>query len=177
MPTFEPRRGRPPKFNRPARQVTLTLPEDVISRLGDVDGDLGRAIVRLAMAARPSHEAVGVELATFGSRAVIVITPGKVLARIPGVELVPLADGRALIALEDGTTEAQFELALRDLIDAHDVSERDLAVLRSLVLLLRDARRHRTLTLRRIMVLRGGKRSARAIAGAAKLKAAPRLAR
>ena len=157
MPTFESKRGRPPKFNRPARQITLTLPDDVIARLGDVDADIGRAVVRLAMAARPLTEASGVELATFGSRAVIVVTPTKVLSQMPGVELVPLSDGRALIALEDGTNESHFELAVRDRLDS-PVNNDDAAVLRALALLLREARRHGTLTLRRIMVLHRAKR-------------------
>ena len=38
-------RGRPKKFGRPARSVTLTLPNDVIDRLGDLNADLGRAVV------------------------------------------------------------------------------------------------------------------------------------
>ena len=43
-----PRRGRPQKFGRPSRAVTLTLPEDVIAALGRVDDDLSRAIVRVS---------------------------------------------------------------------------------------------------------------------------------
>jgi hypothetical protein len=125
------------------------------------------------MAARPAHETTGVELATFGSRAVIVVTPTKMLSRMPGVELVPLADGRALVALEDGISEMQFELAIRDRLDG-PVSDGDAAVLRALALLLRDARRHGTLMLRRIMVLRGAKRSG---SRAPAWKPAPRLLR
>lgn len=157
MPAFVSRRGRPQKFSRPSRQITLTLPDDVISRLADVDADLGRAIVRLAMAARPARDPTGVELATFGSRAVIVVTPTKILSQLSGVELVPLADGRALIALEDGTTESHIELAIGDLLDG-ELPAADVSMLQSLLALLRDARRHRTLTLRRIMVLQGTKR-------------------
>src|SRR3954469_11969927 len=51
-----PRRGRPRKFTAPSRPVTLTLPEHVIDALSAVDGDLSRAIVRLAqpiLARRP----------------------------------------------------------------------------------------------------------------------------
>ena len=39
--------GRPRKFGRPSRAVTVTLPEDVLTRLGVLDTDLGRAIVTL----------------------------------------------------------------------------------------------------------------------------------
>ena len=37
MPLVDVRRGRPRKFSRPARTVTLTLPEDVIARLSAVE--------------------------------------------------------------------------------------------------------------------------------------------
>jgi hypothetical protein len=43
------RRGRPQKFSRPARTVTMTLPEDVIRALTELDSDLSRAVVRLVM--------------------------------------------------------------------------------------------------------------------------------
>ena len=158
MPGFKSKRGRPQKFNRPARQVTLTLPDDVIARLSRVDDDMGRAVVRLAMAARPRAEAPGVELATFGGRAVIVVTPTKALERVTGVELVPLADGRALIALSEGMTEAHFELGVRDLLESGTLSEADRRTLKSLLPFVADARRHGGLTLRKILVLRARRR-------------------
>jgi hypothetical protein len=130
------------------------LPNDVIGRLAKVDDDLGRAVVRLAMAARPGVESRGAELATFGGRAVIVVAPSKALERVPGVELVPLADGRALISLEDGTTEAHFELRVRDLLENPSLGEVDRATLRSLLRFVAEARRAGGLTLRKILVLR-----------------------
>jgi hypothetical protein len=39
------RPGRPPKFGRRARPVTITLPEDLIDRLRARHVDLGRVIV------------------------------------------------------------------------------------------------------------------------------------
>ena len=41
------RRGRPRKFSRPSRAITLTLPEDTIAALRAVDRDLSRAVVRV----------------------------------------------------------------------------------------------------------------------------------
>jgi hypothetical protein len=154
MPPFKSKRGRPQKFNRPARQVTLTLPDDVIARLSRVDDDMGRAIVRLAMAARPAVEAQGAELATFGGRAVIVVTPTKALEQVRGVKLVPLADGRALISLAEGTTEAHFELGVRDLLETGSLADDDKRTLKSLLTFVADARRHGGLSLRQILVLR-----------------------
>jgi len=39
-------RGRPKKYGRPARAVTVTLPEDILATLNAADTDLGRAIVK-----------------------------------------------------------------------------------------------------------------------------------
>src|SRR5262249_50565490 len=55
MPEAYPRRGRPPKYGRPSRPVTVTLPEDVLSRLHRVDADVGRAIVTLVERQRRAH--------------------------------------------------------------------------------------------------------------------------
>ena len=54
--TTAPRRGRPPKFGRPAQLVTLTLPEDVISWLSTIDPDLGWAIGRGEQYADSNHQ-------------------------------------------------------------------------------------------------------------------------
>ena len=50
--TSESRRGRPRKFVRPSRAVTVTLPDDVIAALQGVDVDLSRAVVVDRSAAR-----------------------------------------------------------------------------------------------------------------------------
>src|SRR5262245_55747974 len=95
-------RGRPKKYGRDARAITIRLPEDVLGRLESLDDDVGRAIVRLVelhwttqtpIARRPA------EIAAFGNQAVIVVRPAKVLKRLPGVQLVPVSNGRALISL------------------------------------------------------------------------------
>jgi hypothetical protein len=39
--------GRPKKYGRPSRAITLTLPEDVLRSLSEIDADLGRAVVML----------------------------------------------------------------------------------------------------------------------------------
>src|SRR6188768_826035 len=95
-------RGRPRKFARPAHPVTVTLPDDVLDRLSTIDADLGRAIVTLVERRRspragPVRHA---ELASYGRHAVMVVTALKALKRLPGVQLVPVANGRCLISLE-----------------------------------------------------------------------------
>ena len=74
------RRGRPRKFSRPARTVTLTLPDDVIERLSGARPRPGRAVVRLTLSHEPQAAASVVDVATFGGRAVILVPPARRLA-------------------------------------------------------------------------------------------------
>jgi len=108
------RRGRPRKFSRPARAITLTLPEDTITTLRAIDRDLGRAIVRVVQPLEKEPPRLSAELATFGNKSVILVAPSRALTERTGAELVPLADGRALITFDDQTTVPQFELRLLD---------------------------------------------------------------
>src|SRR5690349_13007087 len=92
--------GRPRKFGRPARAVTVTLPDDVVTRLTALDADLGRAIVTLVERRRARVHAVKpAEIASYGRHAVIIVAPVNALKRIDGVQLVPIGNGRALISL------------------------------------------------------------------------------
>src|SRR5262245_58363845 len=102
-------RGRPPKYGRPSRAVTMTLPEDVIARLGAVEFDLGRAVVRLVERAASKTRgaaAAPTALASYGSRSVILVAPVPSLRKLSGVELVPLPNGQALISLTDSMSIA-----------------------------------------------------------------------
>jgi hypothetical protein len=150
-----PRRGRPRKFTGPSRAVTLTLPEAVLSALAEVDRDLSRAVVRLAQPelARRKHPAA--ELATFGGRAVIVVNPSRTLEERTGVLLVPLSDGRALIAFDESMTIARLELQIRDALDEQKLSEGDAQIFATIEGILKTARRSPgvTLTQRQIVVL------------------------
>jgi len=164
MLRMKPGRGRPRKFGRPAKAVTLTLPQDVIERLGAMNTDLGRAIVALVERApasktgtRPRRPA---ELATYGSHSVILVTPVRALSKLRGVQLVPVSDGRALIALERAHSIPQLELDLRDAVMRAIGRER--AVLESIAEILRDARLSHRLTVaeRSIIVFEGRRRPA-----------------
>lgn len=141
-------RGRPRKFGRPARSVTLTLPDDVIERLGTLNADLGRAVVglveRVRGNGRPARQPA--EVATYGRRSVILVTPVRALSRIRGVQLVPVSDGRALIALDHPHGIPQFELDLRDALDDLVIRGRERAVLESVADILHDARLSHSLT-------------------------------
>jgi len=151
-----PRRGRPPKFGRPARTVTLTLPEDVIAALSEVDPDLSRAAVQLLAPA--AHDVVPfppAELSQFRDSAVIIVKPVRALEAIEGVFLVPLPDGRALVTLDAAMTVNEFELKLRDLLDAEDAGllPRERSVLVSMSAILRSARKAKKITVRQRTII------------------------
>ena len=148
--------GRPQKFGRPARAVTVTLPEDVFAALKRLDDDVSRAIVRIAqplVADVVPHAPA--ELSKHGDTAVIVIRPVPALDRIPGVTQVPMPDGRALISLDDSMTTYEFELKLRDVVDDGGIERADVSVIRSILDILKSARQTAGVTLqqRRIIVL------------------------
>ena len=140
-------RGRPRKFGRPSRPVTLTLPDDVIERLGALDTDLGRAVVGLVKRVRgKTAPRLPAEVATHGSHSVILVTPVAALRKLRGVQLVPVSDGRALIALDHPHGIAQLELDLRDVLEKASVKGRNRLVLEALAAILRDARFSQGLT-------------------------------
>jgi hypothetical protein len=143
-----PRRGRPPKFAAPSRAVTLTLPEDVIAALTAVDPDLSRAVAQVAQPLVGSSTHPPAELAVFGKRAVIVIHPSRTLERQAGLELVPLPDGRALIAFDQPMTIPQLELTLQDVIDRHELPPDDQRTFEAIADILRTARRSNTVAVR-----------------------------
>jgi hypothetical protein len=149
--------GRPMKYGRASRVVTLTLPEDVIARLCGVDPDLGRAIV--ALAERHSTPRIAptpqAEVTSFGNHAVIVVNPARELRRLPGVQLVPIGSGRALISLAPRYSVPQLELDLRDAIDRPDAPAAERQTLAAIAEILRQTRRSRRVTLeeRTIIVL------------------------
>jgi hypothetical protein len=155
--------GRPRKYGRSSRPVTMTLPDDVIARLRAVDSDLGRAIVavvergRAPARRRPVQPA---ELASYGSRAVIVVTPVKALTRLAGVQLVPIGNGRALISLDHPQSIPQLELAIGDAIEREGSGTPQRRTLEAIAGILREARRSRGTTLeeRTIIVLRARRR-------------------
>src|SRR4051812_17404740 len=138
-----PRRGRPRKFERPSRAVTLTLPEDVIEALAAVDPDIGRAVVRLAqpLLAERRRRRPPAALETFGRRAVIVVNPTRTLEQRTGVVLIPLTDGRALISFDEPISIAALELRIQDAIDDPQLSKEDAEIFRGVGRLLREARR------------------------------------
>jgi hypothetical protein len=134
------RRGRPRKFGRPSRAVTLTLPEDVIATLQAIDADLSRAVVRAMEPLTPREPASPAELASYGNRSVILVPPSKVLRERTGVELIPLSDGRALISMDDRHSLPELELQLTDALADTALDAESRQLFGALVGILRAAR-------------------------------------
>jgi hypothetical protein len=113
------RRGRPPKFDRPAQMVALTLPHDVLEGLREIDADLAWAIVKLFQKeehrARPSTRGpADAELVRIAGRRSLIVVNRSLFKNLPGIQVVPLADSRAFLALEPGRGMSDLELAVVD---------------------------------------------------------------
>jgi hypothetical protein len=154
-------RGRPRKFGRLAKSVTLTLPNDILDRLCAIDSDMARAIVGLVERVPRTLRRVRrpAEVASYGSHAVILVTPVPALKKLRGVQLVPVADGRALIALDQPHSVAQMELDIREMLDRRPLKAAERAVLDGLAGILRDARlSHRLSVVERSIIVFEGRR-------------------
>ena len=156
------RPGRPPKFGRRARPVTITLPEDLLEPLRAQHLDLGRAVVELFEARTPGDAPV--QLAQFGRGALILVPPASALRRVSGVELIPLSNGRAMIALDQPMSPSDLELTLNDALAERTLSTADRRVVEDVIGILRDARTSAGARLRQrtiIIVERDGARRRR----------------
>ena len=151
------RRGRPRKFDRPASSVTLTLPEEVIASLRSVDSDLSRAIVRVVQRlGSGAHEPIG-QLTTFGDQSTVILVPhDSSLGEQTGLELLPLADGRAMLCVDGQLNVADLELRLADACSDPTLSPRDKDLFHELIAILGSARRDEGVVLkkRRLVLLR-----------------------
>ena len=134
------RRGRPRKFGRPSRAVTLTLPNDVIAVLQGIDQDLSRAMVRATQTLVQTPPAPAAELFSYGDRSVIIVPRSRVLRERTGVELVPLSDGRALMSLDHRLSVPQLELQLNDGLADPALDEESRTLFETLVEILKKAR-------------------------------------
>ena len=159
------KRGRPPKYGTPSKIVAVTLPEDVVAELETIQEDLGWAIVRLVEqrrqrssgSARPAklgkerpaaavHELAPAELVATGSgESLIVVNPAHVRA-IPDVQVIPLSESEAFLALGPGKGMADLELAVQDHLETLRAGSKAREQTTRLLNKLRQWRRDRTLS-------------------------------
>lgn len=157
------RRGRPPKYGSPSQIVAVTLPQDVVEQLHGIHEDLGWAIVRLveqrqrrgqALAPLPRKrrpaadpgQVVEAELAAVAPGQALIVVNSAAVRSLPGVQLIPISDGQAFLALEPGKGMADLELAVLDRLESLPVGSRDRAAVESLLQRLRGWRRDERLS-------------------------------
>ena len=136
------KRGRPPKFGRTADLVSLTLPRDVITWLETIDDDLAWAIVKLherATKGRVAQVQVAQLVRFPGNKALILVNP-DLFGKVPGISCIPLADGRAFLALDHGKGVADLELAVLDHLEDPEIDARQRDALKRLRSLLKQWR-------------------------------------
>lgn len=114
------RRGRPHKYGRPSQVVALTLPKEVIETLRTSHSDLGWAVVKLVentAAPRKRQPPTGVQLVEIGSGASLIVVNPSVIQDLPTVQMVPLSDHEAFLALAPGRGMADLEIAVVDQLE------------------------------------------------------------
>jgi hypothetical protein len=142
------KRGRPQKFGRPGKVVAITLPEEVVAGLQKIHADLAWAIVTLfektaktrTIGRRPVNDA---ELITVGGPRSLIVVPRKLFEELdlPGVNILPLNDNRAFLALQPGRGMSDLVLAVDDRLAEPSLGRREAAALRRLRAQLREWRR------------------------------------
>jgi len=145
-------RGRPPKFGRPARLVALTLPEDTITHLQSIDPDIARAVVSLVDQSQGRTSApdddweAPVTLARVSEQRALVVIDPSLFREIPGCAFIPLTTRRAFLALIPGSTLADVELSVADLLEDVSIERTEREALEALRRALREWRRDQELT-------------------------------
>ena len=141
------KRGRPPKFGRPGKVVAITLPEEVVAGLLKIHADLAWAIVTLfrktakprKLSRPPVNEA---ELIAVGGPRSLIVVPRQLFEDLdlPGVNILPLHDDRAFLALQPGRGMSDLVLAVDDRLAERSLDRRNAAALRRLRTQLREWR-------------------------------------
>lgn len=111
----------------------MTLPEDAIRALGEVDRDAGWAVVKLLQqlgrtaasdAARPGRQA-DVELVTVGTRRSLIVVNRTAIPALPDVSMLPLSETHAFLAFAPGRGVGDLELAIIDRLGELNVEPRE----------------------------------------------------
>ena len=150
--------GRPSKFDEPSRPVTMTLPDRILARLREIDGDRARAVVKAVEAVlgsdRAPRESVA-EMRVAEDESLLVVSDNRFLRSIPWLSLLEVGPGRFLLSLQDGVQIEKLEVTLEDLIETDaSVGEADRAFLRTLLDRIRAPRRSQTVRSEQILVVR-----------------------
>jgi len=100
--------------------VALTLPQEVIEILRASHSDLGWAIVKLVektASRRVRQPGADVQLVEVGDGASLIVVNPAFIPNVPAVQMVPLSDHEAFLALEPGRGMADLEVAVLDQLE------------------------------------------------------------
>ena len=151
--------GRPRKFERPSRVITLTLPEDTIDRLSQINTDRAKAIVQAVEIATPpeSETRPAVELIEVASKVGMLSVPYcGYLHGIPGLKFISIAPNRFLMALSVGSTLSSVEISVSDELEKladDDDKMRERQILKQLLTHLRTLRRSDRVNLFKVILV------------------------
>ena len=152
--------GRPSKFEEPSSHVTLTLPDRILERLGDIDSDRSKAVVKAVEsvfggAATPSN--LVRELRIGKGEKLLIVSDNRLLRSIPWLTMIEIAPGRHLLSLKDDATIEKLELTIGDLLDTQsDAKPSERKTLEQLRECIRKPRRNRAIQTEEILVVKEG---------------------
>lgn len=175
------RRGRPPKFDSPSQLVALTLPDSIVTGLKDIHPDLAWAIVSLFQKHPPGVGPIpraDFELLRIAERQSLIVVNRARFSHLPGVDIVPLSEEYAFLALAPGQGLSDLELAVVDRLEEPSASDSDAEILRAFRQRLRDWRTNGSLTFRtRAIIVVEERHSQKAHAPAHHSRRSPRKTR
>lgn len=130
--------------------VSVTLPDDTLQALNRVDPDTGWAIVKLldrqTRRSAPPPRAPDVALAHISARRSLIVVSRAAVTSLPGVNLIPLNDTHAFLAMETGRGMSDLELAVIDRLSDPGIDRRERVALEGLRSQLSAWRHDRKLT-------------------------------
>jgi hypothetical protein len=125
------------------------VPHDVVAWLRSIHHDPAWAIVslynRLIRAGSPAPRRTRrrVELAGLAGRRALIVVDPSTYRSLPGVSVIPVAAGRAFLALETGRGMADLELAILDRVEDRRTTSAERESLEALLREVRSWRRSR----------------------------------
>ena len=149
--------GRPPKFSETSRPVTVTLPERILDKLTTINPDRAKAIVKVvdALFNELSKSDSPVQIVTMGEgNALIVVAKCDALQRVPFLRMIEIAVGKFLLAIPPNTSVEMLEIALIDLLEHIQPSDKkERSIIQHLIDLLRTSRRKKKVSKSEILFI------------------------
>jgi len=139
------RGGRPRKFSEPSQPITVTLPDRTLRQLTQINKDRAKAIakaVSLAVAELDTVSSTAEVIKTESGVGLVLVGPSRYLKSVRGLRMVEIMPDRHLLTVKTGTSPADLEVELMDIIERIPPNEfNELALLAKLSGILRTTRR------------------------------------